>query len=88
MLKLNIGCGYRKKEDYGKKIVRFFSLKNKHLLLFLPLFFGSWFVYYEFFMKWFDFIWRFVPTYILGFLSCYVIRDSLTHAKEKERNET
>lgn len=68
----------------GDKIIRLLHLKNKHFFIFLPLFALSWWIYSEFFMNWFDFTWRFVPTFTLGFLVCIFTFKLLKMSQNKE----
>lgn len=58
---------------YGEKIVKFLDLKNKHLIIFLPLLGISWLIYINFFLDWFEYKWRFLPTFLMGFLSCLLM---------------
>lgn len=68
----------------GDKITKLLNLKNKHFIIFAPLFALSWWIYSEFFMSWFSFNWRFVPTYALGFLTCFAIF-KLLNVKKKDK---
>lgn len=69
----------------GNKFVQFMQLKNKHLLIFVPLFALSWWLYSAYFMDLFDFTWRFVPTFILGFLTCYLTYSMLEIKNKKKK---
>jgi len=69
----------------GNKIIQFLNLKNKHFFIFVPMFALSWLIYSEYFMKWFDFNLRFVPTFILGFLTCFITIKLLEIKKIKNK---
>lgn len=64
---------YQAPDKLVSKIVKFSELRNVHLLIAIPMFVISWLIYNQFFMVWFDFTWRFVPTFLLGFVTCLLL---------------
>ncbi|MEK6885307.1 MAG: hypothetical protein AABY22_37090 [Nanoarchaeota archaeon] len=58
---------------FGDKIIEWSKLKNRDLLIFIPMFLLSWWLYSKFFMNWFDFNWRFIPVFLMGFITCLII---------------
>jgi hypothetical protein len=91
-VKIDMDKSIGKQITFGDKFVSFFELRNRHFLILIPLALISYFLYSEFFLKWFSFEWRFLPTFFLGVFSVLLmlkilkIKKSSSEEHERKKN--
>lgn len=57
----------------GKQISKFFNLTDRDLLILIPALILSWIIYSKLFIPMFNFNARFLPTFILGFITALLV---------------
>jgi len=67
---------------FGESIVKWLGLKNGDLIIVIPMFLIGWLLYWQFFMQYASFTWRFIPDFLMGFLTCLIMFKFRKNKKE------
>lgn len=70
----------RKELMISQKVIIFFGLKDRQLIIFIPLVIIRYWLYAQFFLVWFSYKMSFVPTFLLGLTTALLM---IKHTKEE-----
>lgn len=70
-------------DGLGNRIIKCTKLKNIDLIVIGLLFFIGWSLYWSLFMIYIPFTWRFIPDFIMGFFTCWIMFKVREYAHKK-----